>query len=346
MYLLTKKQALTIAPLKQFSYLLKQKTSITKAFTVIIKDIENKELKKVITNVAEKINQGKSIENAFASYPDFFPDFLINLLKLGVKTGNISETLKQYTTYAENRLNFLKQIKAALFYPLILFSIFIISLFFLINFIFPQILNLFSENLSHLPAISRFTITVLTFLDNYFSIIIFTGVFITALTIKFLIHKKSLNRILLKIPIINNIIIKGEIVLWLSSIQTSLKSGDMFFDAFKYASSTMTNDHLKEFFIELAEAKQIGTQSNKWNETRLLPEFFKANIYNILENESFALELIEDMYTFYQNDITEKINIMLKAIEPLLIVIMGLIIGLVSISVLLPILDSTKIASI
>lgn len=344
MYLVTRRQIKTIMPLKQLSYLLKQKMPVSAAFKIVIKDIDVPETKNVFVDVAVAVEQGISLENAFAKHPEYFPQFMINLLQLGARTSNIPQTLNQYTLYLENRLSFAKNIQTALFYPAILFVVFIVSIFFLLNFVFPQIINLFSENLANLPLISRVTISTLMFLEKYFLLIIFAFIFFTACLIKLLLHLKLLDKLVLKIPLIKTVIIKSEIIMWLTSVKTALKSGSMFFDAFKYASKTISNTCLKNVFTDMIKAKEGGILASQWKNDFFLPEFFKANIENILDNESFSEELIEDMHAFYQKDVSTKITVLLKSIEPLLIIVMGIVIGIVSVSVLLPILDSSKAA--
>lgn len=345
MHLITNKQSKTIIPLKQLAYLLKQKTPISKSFNIVIKDIDTPEIKNIFTDVATSVNQGIAIEEAFAKHKNYFPEFMTNLISLGAQTGNINQTLNQYTLYLENRKTFIKNIQSALFYPMLLLIIFVISIFFLINFVFPQIINLFSENIHQLPLISKITINVLLFLENYFLLCILLFIFLITISLKTLIHFNMLDTLILKTPLIKTIIIKSEIILWLTSIQTSLKSGNMFFNAFKNASKTISNNKIKSVFMDLINAKEHGIDASLWETSTYLPEFFKANINNILENESSSIELIDDMCIFYKKDVSDKLSILLKLIEPVLIVIMGIIIGIVSISVLLPILDSSKIAA-
>lgn len=345
MYLITRRQIKTIMPLKQLSYLLKQKMPVSSAFKIVIKDIELPEIKHVFIDIAVSVEQGTSLEDAFAKHPRYFPQFMINLLYLGAKTSKVSQTLNHYTLYLENRLSFAKNIQTALFYPAILFAVFIVSIFFLLNFVFPQIISLFSENLTNLPLISRITISTLMFLEQYFLLILFAFIFLSAVSIKLLLHFGVLDKLVLKIPLIKTVIIKSEIILWLTSVQTALKSGSMFFDAFKYATKAIANSCLKTVFADMIKAKEGGVLASKWEEDLLLPEFFKANIENILDNESFSEELIDDMHAFYQKDVSGKIAVLLKTIEPLLIIVLGIIIGIVSISVLLPILDSSKAAA-
>jgi len=325
---------------QEFLTLLRAGLPVVIAFDTIIAKQDKTSFVKILKNIREDISQGESIANAFEKYETVFSPLYIASLRSGEAGGNVSDAIEEYLEYFERSREIRQKIRAAAVYPAILTICSVFVVVFLIVFVVPAITGTFVEAGAKLPIFTRILLGFSAFVRSYFLALII-GISLIIWGVSFSL-KTDRGRLLfdtyyLKLPFLGDLSIIYSTALFTSSLSTVLTGGIPLNQALQISKGIIKNIFFQAGInnvIKSVEQGQGFTQA--LNEIDMFPDMAVRMI--AAGEEGGALEkVLKDIARFYEKEVEAKLTIITSTIEPLLMVLMGFVIGFIMLAMYMPI---------
>lgn len=326
--------------LTQLSTYLKAGIPLIDSVKILEKQSVNPSQKRIFANITYQLVKGESFSNALASQGKVFPQLLINMVRTSEMTGDLPSILDDmvdyYTTIDRTR----KQAISAMTYPIIIFIFSIMVITFILTYIIPEFVQLFEANNATIPPLTQFVLGASNFITSnaLFIIVVLVAVIITyTLAFKFVQpFRKFMQSLMMRIPIIGNIIIYKETAMFTKTFASLLNHSVFITDSMAILSTVSSNEVYKKIISDsldyLARGAKISDSfKGKWA--------FPVVAYEMLvtgENTG-RLPMMMDYVAKYYEDLhanyVKRIN---TFIEPLMIIFLAVIVGVVVLSVVVP----------
>lgn len=303
-------------------------------------------LKDILGELKKDILNGDTLGEAFKKYEEIFGSFYIGMIFLGESSGNLDKNLRKICEYLELEIRIIKKIKEVIFYPCILLTFSILILTFLMIYIFPNFIKLFEESKRELPLLTRILIGV----SNNFHMIILFFICILIIIIFFIryikkdrILKEKYDGILLKVPIIKSFIIGNFIIRFSKNISIMLSSGIVIMDILKLLKNFFENIVIKRELEKIEELLFEGKQLSKGlKKNNLFPQKY-IKLVIVGEKSGELSRVFEQIAKLEEERIERDIKKLLTLVEPILIIILGLILSIIIIAIYLPIFNMSNL---
>ena len=325
---------------QEFLTLLRAGLPVVITCDAIIEKQEDTSFSKVLKNIREDISQGESIANAFEKYESVFSPLYIASLRSGEASGNVSDAIEEYLEYFERSREIRQKIRAAAVYPAILTICSVFVVVFLIVFVVPAITGTFAEAGAKLPIFTRILLDFSAFVRSYFLAIII-GISLIIWGVSFSL-KTDRGRLLfdtyyLKLPFLGDLSIIYSTALFTSSLSTVLKGGIPLNKALQISKGLIKNVFFQAGINKVIKSVEQGQGfTQALNELDVFPDMALRMI--AAGEEGGALEkVLKDIARFYEKDVEAKLTIITSTIEPLLMVLMGFVIGFIMLAMYMPI---------
>lgn len=295
------------------------------------------------------VDEGKALHQALESQKVYkMPNFFLQSIKVASQGGKMTEVLSNMSDFFSVQTKVAKRVKSAMTYPIVIFVFAMLISGFLISFVVPQIVGIFIDNGQELPDITKFVLSISDFLKNHYMLLII-GVIGTILLFKF-IYKKSTkykmatDTILLKTPLFGELIQNHELGRFSYIISLMLDSGVSYAQAVQLASTTFGNVALKNSF---AKASGKVMEGNKLSNALYVAGGFrpKRNFMQSLalgEESSEVASVMHNLSALYAEENEDKLERLLGLLTPLMMIIIGGIVGTIVVAMLLPILSMSS----
>lgn len=330
--------------LKQLSALLKAGITITSALEVLALQQEKKHLRRLLFTLNLDIGNGHSFSQSLAKHPKEFPNMLIQMVEIGEISGNLQHTILRMANYYENQTKISNSIKATVRMPLMYLGLTILVAIGLVLFVFPSITDLFvSFEGSELPPITIFFLKASDFLSNNI-IIILSVIGLTSLTTYFLYKYVSkvryiLSAILLKSPIFGKLIQMYNQILIANSLSQMLSNGVNTLYALETIKDLLKNVVYLELIENTIKNIQDGSPFSKAFKESDFIDPIMARMVATGENTGDIPSLMTNLSEYY-NDMSElRINKIKNSLQPILLIFVYSIIGVMLLAIMLPMLS-------
>ncbi|MFZ2968487.1 MAG: type II secretion system F family protein [Sulfuricurvum sp.] len=309
----------------------------------LAEDANSPRFKKMLTMVAEEINNGKSLSNAFKPYEKALGTIILNLIHIGEETGQLQVTLERGAQFLKRTLSLKKKAKQALIYPAFSFvSVFGAMLVWMI-YVLPQLTQLFKEMNVELPQLTLFMMGMSNFLTHYI-IHLLVGIVALIVTFNILLAKYQKVRFytdqsILKIPIIKEIVAGFNMAFIAEYLRLSLISGIPLYTALEILQKNLTNEVYQEGLRAAYHDVSHGFQiSESFKKTKLFAPFMvrMIGVGEVSGNLDTQLELVATHYNEKVDYYADNIG---KVIEPVILIIVGGFMALVMIGLMGPMYD-------
>jgi type II secretory pathway component PulF len=327
---------------KYLALMLKVGTDLFRAIDILINDFDKPILKTFLVEVRESLSQGKPFYTTFANYPQYFSSVIVNLIKAGEKSGNLENVFDNVSTNLEKDQDLQNRVKAALIYPVILVGVAMLVLTLMVVFVLPRIANVFSQTGVRPPLFSRIVFAIGLFFGSYSYIVIplfiATAVFLWYFFFKNKIGRAMRSRILAKTPVVKNIIQRLAIQRFASTFASLLRAGLPIIEAIEITASAVGSDELKEALLRIAKegiAKGL-TVGEAFRRETYFPRVV-TNLIAISEKAGHMEEVLETLSDFYASEVDASVKVLVSFLEPVLLLSLGLVIGLIALAVIVPI---------
>lgn len=313
---------------------------ILKALDIISQDPANKVMQSVVTSIRNEVAIGKTLSDSFAKYPRYFSVLYCNLVKAGEKSGTLDKILKRLAGYLEKTENLKRKIKKALIYPCAIVSVSLLVSFILLFFVMPQFETMFKSYGMKLPLFTRIVISFSNFLRAYWWV--FLLMIIGAVWgIRALLKNKQLARLkdiwILKIYIFGPMLQKAIIARFTSTLAITIDAGLPIIEALQSMVNIMGNRVYSEGITEIYQGIIKGNSlSTTMSETNLFPHMV-IQMVAVGEVSGALPEMLNSIALYYEETVNAIVDSISALLEPLIMVILGIIIGSFVIAMYLPI---------
>ncbi|HOP62701.1 MAG TPA: type II secretion system F family protein [Spirochaetota bacterium] len=327
---------------RQLATLLKAGMPLMTALTDIIEQIDNKTFRSVMIDVKQKIEEGYSFSNALMSYRDLFSELYINMIRVGENLGSLDEVIARLAEMEEKNNLLKNRIRAALWYPTFMFTFSVIIVIFLMVNVIPTISEIFTEQNRVLPLPTKIVVGMSDFLSSFW---FFLPLFIILIYYMYKRYastpdgRKKIDELLMKVPLISRLYNKIIVYRFTFNLGVLLSNKVDLLKSFEIVKKIVNNVVVEEKINSASKKVQEGasiSQSLKKHEflPRLVIGMIAAG-----EASDKVDEMLLNIGNVYENEIDMVVTSLTGMIEPLIIIMMGIIIGIIVLSVMMPIMD-------
>jgi len=327
---------------RQMGTMLKSSLSVLEALRAQIIEVSNPNLREKLLIIAQSVESGGSLAQALSFYPDVFNEFYLSMIRSGEATGKLSDVFNYLADHLEKSYKLQSEIKSALIYPIFIIIVLIIAIFILSFFVLPQLTPIFENFGEKLPLITKLVLKFTLFFRTKGWIIFLALTFLFFLFFIFLRKKGSFShsfeKILLKLPIIKDFYKKMQLVNICGNIGALLGAGLPIVQAIRITGeivqSNTYKEILKETENEVSRGEPISYVFSRY--PSLIPSFV-VQMISTGEKTGNLEELLKQVENFYQEELNRFTENLPSLIEPVLLVILGIGVGILVIAIFIPI---------
>jgi type IV pilus assembly protein PilC len=326
---------------RQLATMLTAGIPLVQAFEIVGVGHDNPAMQKLILGMKQDLESGTALAEALARHPLYFDDLYINLVTAGEQAGALDTLLDKVATYKEKTEAIKKKIKKALFYPAAVMVVAVIVTMILLIFVIPQFESLFKGFGADLPAFTRFVIDLSYFVQTkgwLLGLVVGGGIGFYIYTRK-RSHKlrEYEDRFLLKMPIIGNILEKAAVARFARTLSTMFSAGVPLVEALQSVAGATGNVVYEKAVLAMRDEVSTGQRLQRAMEnTGIFPNMVIQMI--AVGEESGSLdEMSAKVADFYEADVDNAVDSMSSLLEPLIMAILGVLVGGLVIAMYLPI---------
>lgn len=325
---------------RQISTLFESQVSALKAFSLLAENTENKRLSQVLDEVSEDIKSGVYISQAMARHPKVFSEFYISMVKAGEESGKLTQTFSYLADYLDRQYALSSKTKNALIYPSFVIGVFIIVMVLMFTFIIPKLANIIEESSAEVPFFTRIIIKFSDILVKYglylFGLIVLFAIYVVHFS-RTAFGKMYLDRIKITMPIFKNIYIKLYLSRISDNMNTMLSSSIPIVRAIELTSAIVENNIYKDILEGVAKSVKEGSSlSDSFSKHPEIPAIMSGMI-RVGEETGSVGNILKTLGNFYAREVNEAVDRLVSLIEPIMIIMLGLGVGILLAAVLMPI---------
>ncbi len=333
---------------RQLSTMISAGVPLARSLATLQDQSENKYMHTVIAGVTKDVESGIPLADAFAKYPNVFSDVYVNMVKAGEAGGILDEILKRLASQVELDASIRKKIKGAMTYPLVILTITIIGFFGIMLFVIPKIakilLDLGGPN-AKLPVYTRALLSNSNFMQHN-AIIVLVVFFGTSYAVRRYIKtpkgKYRFHGLLLRVPVLKTIVTKIAIARFSRTFASLMSAGVGVLDALEVTGGAIGNLVIQEELTEAAKQVKNGKQlSEPLSKSKHFPPIV-SQMLSVGEETGQIDTILVKVADFYEEEVDTIIDALSSIIEPVMIIVLGSIVGLIAASVMGPIASLSK----
>lgn len=327
---------------RQFATMINSGLPLVQSLDILAKQTENKVLRKVIEQVLYDVESGQTLAGALRAHPKIFTDLFVNMVAAGEEGGIIDTILNRLALFLEKADTLTRKIKGAMIYPAVIMTVAAGAVATLLIFVIPTFQEMFASAGVALPAPTRMVIALSELLQARWYV--FLGAIIAA---AFLLRhyyrtpngQLVIDRLLLRAPILGNLLRKTAIARLTRTLGTLVSSGVAILDGLEITARTAGNRVLHDAIMESRKSIAGGeTISEPLRRAGVFPPMV-VQMINVGEQTGGLDEMLGKIADFYDDEVDTAVAALLSALEPVMIVFIGIIVGGMIVAMYLPIFD-------
>jgi len=330
---------------RQIATLFQAHVSPLRIFRLLSAEIENAQLKTAMNQIVEDLQGGSSISRALANHPNVFSSFYVNLVRSGEESGSLEKSFSYLADYLDRSYEVVSKTRNALVYPAFVIAIFIAVMTLMLTMVIPQIAQILIDSGQELPIYTKIVIGISDFLVNYIGIIILlisVGGVLFWRFIKTDVGKRTFDEFVLSIPYVGDLQKKLLLTRICDNLSTMLERGVSMVQALEVTADVVDNMVYKEIIEEaLFEVKSGRSFGDAIAEYQEIPGVL-TQMTKVGEETGSLAEILGTLANFYRREVNNAVDTLIGLIEPLMIVMLGLGVGVLLVSVLMPIYNLTN----
>ena len=326
---------------RQISTLFEAQVSALKSFTMLAVNTENKLLSRKLTTIGDDLQAGVSISGALAKHPDVFSNFYINMVKVGEETGKLNQTFLHLAEYLDRQYSLTSKTRNALIYPVFVIVTFFVVMSLMFVVVIPKLSSIILDSGQEVPVYTKIVIAISNFFVNYgFLVLIFlvlAGIWLWRLSTTEK-GKIYLDNIRLSLPLIGDLYKKLYLSRIADNMNTMLSSGVQIVRAIDITADVVGSLAYKQILKEVADGVKSGLALSATFEK--YPEEIPGIMVQMVKvgEETGSLgAILKTLSDFYKREVDDAIDTLVGMIEPVMIVVLGLGVGVLLVSILMPI---------
>ncbi len=331
---------------KYLALMLRVGTDLLSAVNILLDDFDKPAVRNFLLEVRDNLGKGKPFYEAFAHYPRVFSPTMISLIKAAESSGNLQKTFEDLSVSLEKDAEIQSKIRSAMIYPIILLVIAAAILTFLVTFALPKVAGVFTQSGIKPPWFSQIVFTVGLFLGaNIYIILPSLLIGIAALVwvvIKTETGKKLFDRVLTSLPVIRTTYHELAIQRMASTMSLLMRAGLPIVQTITVAADTVGVGEYRDALLRVAnEGLSKGlTIGEAFRRETAFPKMV-TNLIAISERAGHLDEVLATLADFYQANVDGNIKALVSLLEPAMLLVMGVMVGVIALSIIVPIYQLT-----
>jgi type IV pilus assembly protein PilC len=326
---------------RQLATMLKAGVPLLQSFEIVARGHSNARFSRLMMDVKSRIESGSSLADAFRQHPAQFDQLYCNLVAAGESSGMIDAILDRLATYKEKILALKSKIKSALFYPSAVVAVAIIVVWVIMIFVIPAFKEVFANFGAALPAPTQLVIDISDFVVSWWwaaFIVVGGGIFaLTVMVKRSDTMRYTFDRLLLKLPVIGDILEKATIARWSRTLATMFAAGVPLVESLDAVAGAAGNAVYATATKRIQTDVSTGTSlTNAMTTTRLFPNMV-IQMVQIGEESGSLDSMLTKIADFYEREVDDAVSALSSLLEPLIIVFLGVVVGGLVVAMYLPI---------
>jgi type IV pilus assembly protein PilC len=315
---------------------------ITQGLGILATQQKNKYFSGALLEIRKDVEAGSNLSNALRMYPDIFNDLYTSMIQAGEASGNLDTILLRLSTYIVNMSRLVGKVKSAMAYPVAVLIIAVVITVVLMMKVVPIFEDLFRNMGASLPAPTEMVVGLSHFIQgNIFIIIgaIVAGVFALRQYNNTFKGRRVIDQFKLKIPVFGNLLLKSGVARMTRTLETLLNSGVEIIEAMTITAKTSGNSIIEDAVLRsrfsVQEGKPLG---ESWEEQKLFP-YMVTQMVSVGETTGALSTMLAKIADFYDEEVNQSVDALVSLMEPLLMLVLGLLVGGVIIAMYMPMFD-------
>ncbi len=313
------------------------------ALNLMSTQVTNKHLVEIVKVLEEDVRKGEMLSNSMRKFPEAFPTLLTSMVESGEASGNLDEMFLRMSTHFEKENKINNKVKAAMIYPIILACVGVAALAVVMIFVMPTFVSLFESSDSELPFATRLLIGISDFMASHFLIVL---AILIAIIVGIIIFSKTESgiyffaKLKISFPLIKDLNRKMIVSRFTRTLSTLLASGVSLVESLPIVSAVLNNVIAEDEVLKIRERVVKGEGlSTPIEDCELFPPMLSSMVR--IGEESGALDdMLNKTADFYDEEVEQAIQTLTSMLEPLMIIVMGVVIGFMVIALMLPLYGS------
>jgi type IV pilus assembly protein PilC len=327
---------------RQLATLTESGVALPSALRLLAGQVTNKEFGRVIGEIEEDIHQGTSLNEGMAKHPLVFPPLYCRMISVGERSGNLGMVLRQLATYIEKSQATLSKVRGAMAYPAFVLALAVVVVLILINFTMPPMIGLFQEFGAELPLPTRILLALTEFTSKY-GMFVFAGfvalVLLAFVSVRQPAGRRLLDRIMLRLPLIGRVNIQGMVARLARTMSALLQAGLPLPEVIGMTEETLGNVIVREALENVRQETLLGHGlSDPIAQAGYFPKMLSFMV-RVGEETGTLDSHLATVADFYDEEVDRALKQMTAMLEPAMTIVVGVIVGFVAISVILPMYD-------
>lgn len=332
---------------RQLAAMLEAGMPLADALRILYRQTRNQYFKEVIFDMSTDIDAGLSFSQALARRGEIFSDFYVNLVRSAEVTGRVQEVMNFLADYLEEQLVLIGKIRSAMVYPAFVSSLFAVVVAILLGLVFPQIGPIFTESGADLPFVTEFFLNLGTFIANWWIALIIAFITLLVVVIDYFRSKEGRlvwDVIVLRLPVFGPLFGKVYIARFAEGMRILIKGGIPITDALEISAKTIGSATYAEEVLMIAQSVRGGELLSNTLQSR--PDYFPNLVSQMVavgENTGRTEDMFERIGTFYTREVNDVVKNLVELIQPVLMVVLGVLVGALFASLLVPIYNLVQV---
>jgi type IV pilus assembly protein PilC len=328
---------------RQFSTMLDAGVSLIRCLDVLQAQTNNARLRKILMDLSARVESGESLSRSMARHPKAFSQLIIGLIRAGEVGGVLEESLQRIAGFLEKDVELRRKIRSALTYPVIVLLAAIGIVIFLVSWLVPQFAQLFKElGIKELPAPTQFLVDLSAlFTQRWYVVIIAVVAILIAykLFVSTRVGRRVADRVKLRVPVFGPLHHKIVMARFSRTMGTLLASGVPILQAMETVAGVVGNSVVSDAVIESRARIREGEKiADPLQRSKMFPPMV-VHMVSVGEESGSLDHMLNKIADFYENEVEMTIASLTAAIEPVMIVLLGIIVGFIVISMFLPMIE-------
>lgn len=324
---------------RQFVSMTRAGVTIVEAMKMLCEQTENKKLRKALEEVRVNMEKGESLAGSLSQHPKIFPTIMINMVAAGEASGSLETAMDRVATQLERSSKTQALVKKAMIYPIVLLVVALVVVVIMLVVVIPQYSEMFEDLDTELPGITKAVLAASEFIQAWWYLLII-GIVAVVLIIRYFattdMGKHVFGKLALSVPGVKDLVTKSAASSMARTMSTLMGAGVPMVEAVEIVSNTMTNIWFKEALLETRDQIMLGVPFSRPLESCGL---FPPMVYHMVRigEESGATEdMLEKLADYYDEEVEMAVQSMMAVMEPMIIVVLAAIVGVLIASVLSP----------
>lgn len=329
---------------RQIATLFEAQVSALRVFRLLGSDTENPKLQRILSDISNDLQGGSSISRALSQHPDVFTPFYVSMVKSGEESGTLEKSFMYLADYLDRMYEVVSKARNALIYPAFVISIFFGVMTLMLTLVIPSISQILIDSGQEIPVYTKIVIGISDLLTNYLGIIIIVFGLFGFVFWQFQrteAGKRAVDEFKLSIPVLGDLYEKLFLTRICDNLSTMLLSGISMVQALEVTSEVVDNRVYKEIIEDVLVSVKGGRSfADSISEYPEIPSIL-AQMSKVGEETGKLGDILSTLSSFYRREVNNTVDTLIGLIEPAMIVLLGLGVGVLLASVLMPIYNIT-----